>query len=80
MKSKSQNFHKKYVMLKLMLKLTNQQIEKLSDLFMDLGKGLILASFTAPILTSIDFVIFLKLSFGGILCVYFSLSLVKAEG
>lgn len=60
-----------------MLALTGQQINKISDLFMDLGKGLLLAGFGAPLITPIDFFILLKLFFSGIICVYFSLKLLE---
>ncbi len=58
----------------------DKQIEKLSDLFMDIARGLFITVFGTQILTSIDFLLLLKLFITGILCVYFSLRLLETEG
>lgn len=59
------------------MKLNDQQINKLSDLFMDIARGLFLAAFATPILTNVDFLLLSKLLISGILYVYFSLKLLK---
>lgn len=63
-----------------MLNFSLIQIEKLSDLFMDLAKGLFLAGFAVPIIKEVDFVILLKYFAAAILCVYFSLKLLEVKG
>lgn len=62
-----------------MLELNIRQIEKLSDLFMDLAKGLLLAAFTVSVLKEVDFLSLLKYMVSGILSVYFSLKLLEVK-
>lgn len=62
-----------------MLELNIRQIEKLSDLFMDLAKGLLLAAFTVSVLKEVDFLSLLKYLVSGILSVYFSLKLLEVK-
>lgn len=62
-----------------MLELNRKQIEKLSDLFMDLAKGLFLAAFGVSVLKGIDFLSLLKYLVSGILSVYFSLKLLEVK-
>ena len=56
------------------------QIEKLSDLFMDVAKGLFLGSFALSALTAVDLLVFVKGFTGGIVCTYFSLMLLSIKG
>lgn len=62
-----------------MLSFSKVQIERLSDLFMDLAKGLFLAGFAVPIVKEINFVVLLKYFISAILCVYFSLKLLEVK-
>lgn len=59
--------------------LQNQQLDKLSDLFLDLGKGLFLASFAISIFTHVEAILFVKAFTTGILCVIFSLKLIDLK-
>lgn len=63
-----------------MISFNDQQIEKLSDLFMDLGKGLFVLVFTVSVIKEIDFIVFLKYLLSGIICAYFSLKLLELKG
>lgn len=57
----------------------NQKIDKLSDLFLDIAKGLFLASFALPIIIKSDLILFIK-SFGlATICVIFSLELLNLK-
>ena len=56
-----------------MISFTDKQIEKLSNLFMDLGKGLLLAGFTLQVFKGVDFLALIQYLSSGILCVYLSL-------
>lgn len=59
--------------------LTNQQIDKLSDLFMDLAKGLLLGGFAIQAITRSD-IFFIIRSFGvAVFCVYFSLKILELK-
>lgn len=60
-----------------MLALNTRQIEKFSDLLMDLAKGLFLAAFTIQILTGTDLISFLKYSGTGIIFAYLSLRILE---
>ncbi|MDP3973786.1 MAG: hypothetical protein Q8P92_03050 [Candidatus Daviesbacteria bacterium] len=60
-----------------MISFTDKQIEKLSDLFMDLAKGLFLAGFTLQIVREVDILALLKYIAGGIIFAYSSLRLLK---
>lgn len=60
-----------------MLILSSRQIEKLSDLFMDIAKGSYLGALALPVLTQVDIMIFLRLAASGIVCTYFSLKLLE---
>lgn len=62
-----------------MLELNSRQVEKLSDLFMDLAKGLLLAAFTVSVIKEIDLLSLLKYLASGILSVYFSLKLLEVK-
>lgn len=59
------------------MKFNEKQREKLSDFFMDLSKGLFLASFTSPIIVPTDIFTLIKLLVSAILCLYFSLFFLK---
>lgn len=63
-----------------MLGFNNRQIEKLSDLFMDISKGLFLAGFTVTIIKEIDLLLLLEYFITAILCMYFSLKLFEIKG
>lgn len=65
-----------YVKLCLIM-LTNKQVDKISDLFMDIARGLFLASFTVPIVTPLDSITFTKMLVAAIFCTYFSLKLTR---
>jgi len=58
------------------LKFNSKQIEKLSELFLDLSKGLILGGFTIPVFTQGDYIIMLKLLIAGVFATYASLKLI----
>lgn len=65
----------------LVISFSDKQIEKLSDLFMDLAKGLFLAAFAVPALTTgADFLFLLRIIISGIMCTYFSLWLIGLRG
>lgn len=68
-----------YIILTVMLAFTRLQLEKLSELFLDLSKGLFVSSLALPILTRADFAIFTKLFIGGLICTYFSLKLLEIK-
>jgi len=59
-----------------MLDLSERQNEKLSDLFMDLAKGLFIAGFAVPIVKEVDFAVLFKYFISAIICVHFSLKLL----
>ncbi len=64
-----------------MRKFNNQQLDKLSDLFMDLAKGLFLAIFAVPVFSGgADFLFLLRTIISGIICVYASLWLINQKG
>lgn len=63
-----------------MLSFSASQLEKLSDLFMDLARGLLLAGFAVPIIKEVDFLRLSEYFISGILCVYFSLKLLEVKG
>lgn len=64
-----------------MISFNDKQIEKLSDLFMDLAKGLLLAGFAVPAFTiGADFLFLLRSVISGIMCTYFSLWLIGLKG
>lgn len=60
-----------------MLKLNSRQIEKISNLFMDIAKGLFLVAFTIQFIQRADLISFLRYVIGGIIFVYFSLRFTK---
>ncbi len=60
-----------------MISFNDTQIAKLSDLFMDLGKGLLLAGFTLQIFRGSDLLSLIQYIISGILCVYLSLYLTE---
>lgn len=62
-----------------MLEFNVRQIERLSDLFMDLAKGLLLAAFTISVIREIELLSLLKYLVSGILSVYFSLKLLEVK-
>ncbi len=62
-----------------MLSFSEKQIEKLSDLFMDLAKGFFLAGFAIPIIREVDFAVLFKYFTGAIICIYFSLKLIERK-
>lgn len=62
-----------------MLHLTSGQIEKLSNLFLDVAKGLFLGAFALPVFTNIDFLIFMKTFTMGTIFTFFSLKLVELK-
>ncbi len=64
----------------MMLEFTDKQIEKLSDLFMDLAKGLFLAGFAVSLVKEVDLLPLLEYFIGGILSTYFSLWLIEVKG
>jgi hypothetical protein len=57
----------------------NQQIDKLSDLFLDLSKGTFLAAFGIQFFTPLNSVVFLKLIILGLLLVFFSLKVLELK-
>lgn len=63
----------------MMLSFSDKQIEKLSSLFMDLAKGLILAGFVGSFAKNVGLLPLLEYFFGGILCVYLSLYLLELK-
>lgn len=63
----------------MMKDLNSRQIEKLSDLFMDLAKGLFLAGFTIQVFKSTDLVSLAQYLACGIMCVYLSLRLTGRQ-
>lgn len=60
-----------------MISFTDKQIEKLSNLFMDLAKGLLLAGFTLQIFRGADLLALIQYLGSGILCIYLSLYLTE---
>lgn len=62
-----------------MLQLTRGQIEKLSNLFLDVAKGLFLGAFALPVFTNSDFLIFIKTFTMGAIFAFFSLKLVELK-
>lgn len=64
---------------RIMLRFSLIQIQKLSDLFMDLAKGLFLAGFAVPIITDVDFAVLIKYFVSAILSLYFSLKLLEIK-
>ncbi len=63
-----------------MLIFNSKQIEKLSNLFMDLAKGLFLAVLLIPALANgADFLFLLRTMISGIMCVYFALWLLELK-
>lgn len=69
----------KCVSLDGMLSIREEQVDKLSDLFMFIGKSLLLATFTVSIFTPAELVGLLKLLISGIVCVYFSLKIIEVK-
>ncbi len=63
-----------------MFKLNTDQLDALSDLFLDIAKGLLLGSFALPVITNIDFFIFVKTFTMGMIFGYFSLKLIELKG
>ena len=62
-----------------MLVFTNEQIDKLSDFFLALAKGQILGALAIPILTGVDIFVLLKLFISGMICLYFSFTLLEVK-
>lgn len=60
-----------------LLQFNDKQIDKLSDLFMDLAKGLFLAGFTLQFIKEVDILALLKYIGGGIMFTYLSLYLLN---
>ena len=61
----------------MIITLNSAQILKISDLFMDLAKGLLLASFVAPSISSfVTLLSILKSAFAGLFFAYMSLLLL----
>lgn len=57
---------------------TQHQQNKLGDVYLDIGKGLILASFAAPVIyTSFTFLVVLRSFIAGIVIIYVGLLLSK---
>lgn len=64
----------------MIIALNHVQITKLSDLFMDLAKGLLLASFVAPSINSfVTLLSILKSAFAGLFFAYMSLLLLTKK-
>lgn len=61
------------------MRLNSKQVEKLSDLFMDLAKGSFLSVITLPILDDFSTFDFLRFGLGGIILVVMSLKLMKVR-
>jgi len=62
------------------VELSKEQLEKLSDLFIDIAKGLLLASLAVPAFTSVkDILSSIKLFIIGIAFIYFSLSICQQK-
>lgn len=62
-----------------MFYLDQKQLDKLSDLFMDLAKGSFLASFAVPALTGTGTIVLFKFFITGMICTLFSLKLMKGR-
>lgn len=65
---------------KNMFQLNLEQLDTLSDLFLDISKGLLLGAFALPIITNIDFFLFLKTFIMGMIFGYFSLKIIELKG
>lgn len=61
------------------LAFTDEQIDKTSDLFLTLAKGLFLTAFVTPMVTSVDFLFLLKLLVGGMICLFSSLKILETK-
>jgi hypothetical protein len=57
----------------------NQQIDKLSDLFLDLSKGTILSDFAIQVFTGINVVIFIKLFIAGLVFAFISIKVLELK-
>lgn len=56
------------------------QQRKLGDVYLDIGKGLILASFAGPVLSSaLSFIIVSRSFFAGVILIYFGLLLSDSK-
>jgi len=62
-----------------MLKFTNEQIDKISELFLDVAKGLFLTVLTLQILNKSDIAIFSQNLLGGIMSTYVSLKMLELK-
>ena len=57
----------------------NQQIDKISELFLDLSKGTFLAAIGIQIFSGINVIIFLKLNLLGLALAFFSLKALELK-
>lgn len=62
-----------------MFYLDQKQLDKLSELFLDLAKGSFLAALAVPVLTGIGIAVLLKFFITGMICVIFSLKLIEKK-
>jgi hypothetical protein len=60
--------------------LSNQQLDKLSELFLDLSKGSFLAAFALPLLTGGNTILFIKTFILGLIFTFFSIKLISMKG
>ncbi len=58
----------------------DQQIDKISELFLDLAKGLFLAAFGVQFFTGSDIILFWKYILGAISCATFAIGIISVKG
>jgi hypothetical protein len=63
----------------LRIRFNDQQLDNLSGLFMDLGKGMFLATFALKFILPTDFLSLLGFILGGMISVYISLRLLERK-
>ncbi len=65
--------------VRIKAKLNTKQLERLSDLFLDLAKGSFAGAVALPLISRGDLLIFGKLTLIGIITVFFSLMLLREK-
>lgn len=77
MTNRNQNLVILFGIIKKMIR--NQQLDKLSDLFMHIGEALLVAAFATQFFTGPDIIVFTKTLTLGVFSIYFSLKLIELK-